>query len=77
MKPMPPARVKVPFLWPLIVSLTCWLLIAFACTSCQPGASLDIPSLTVEGNFATYRYSSKGGLYVKPRTTVIDIRDEK
>ena len=72
-------KTKIPFLWPTIVCLAIWAAVAFFMTSCQPGNSIPIaiPGITVEGNFADYTYSSKGGLVIKPRTTVIKIRDEK
>ena len=75
----PKMKTKIPFLWPTIICLTIWTAVAFCMTSCQPGNSIPItiPGITVEGNFADYTYSSKGGLVIKPRTTVINIRDEK
>jgi hypothetical protein len=61
MKTLPPAKIKVPFLWPLIVSLFIWLAVAFILTSCQ-----SVPRVTIHGAYGDYSYSANDGIGITP-----------
>lgn len=73
---MKPNETKIPFLWPTVVCLIIWMLVAFCMTSCTP--AFTMPGFSVEGNFADYNYSAKDNRWtIRPRTSIIKIRNEK
>jgi hypothetical protein len=61
---MKPKSEPVPFLWPLVFALLCWLVVAFMLTSC------GVPvKATYQGEYGAYSYSSKGGFEIKIHAT--------